>query len=196
MVREIIENENGCAAHPYDDPAVICGNGVGGLEIASELKAQGRTLSHCFCAISGGGLMAGHAVALAEEFPSAQLIGVEPSGANDFQISLAKGERTRLDETHSICDGLLSYDVGQHNWPILRSLLSSSVCVEDKATCEAMAWLYQHHGLRCEPSGAIAIAALLSNQISIDGDGDVALVMSGRNVDEPLFQSCLATAGT
>ena len=190
MTQEINENEDGYAAHPYDDPAVICGNGVGGLEIAGALKAEGRTLSHFFCAISGGGLMAGHALALASEFPDAQIIGVEPAEANDFQLSFAKGQRTRIEQPKSICDGLLSYDVGVNNWPILQRTLTSTVTADDAATRRAIAWMYEHHGLRCEPSGAISIAAALERRISLEGDGDIVLVLSGRNVDENMFDEC------
>jgi len=193
LTREIHEQEHAFRAHPYDDPAVICGNGVGGLEIADHLRAEGRTLSHFFCAISGGGLMAGHLLSLADAFPAAHFIGVEPAGANDFQQSLAAGSRCRIERPASICDGLLSYDVGGHNWPILQRWVTSTVAVPDSATKEAMAWFYEHHGVRCEPSGAITIAAALrSGPASLEGDGDIVLILSGRNVDEDFFRQCLA----
>ena len=65
----------------------------------------------------------------------------------------------------SICDGLLSYDVGEQNWPILKKHLSHAVAVPDLETRQAMRWLYEQHGLRTEPSGAIAtLRPLLSGQ--------------------------------
>src|SRR5690606_14483197 len=106
MTREIAEREQAVQASPYDDPYVIAGNGVCGLEIARELQREGRGLSHFFCAVSGGGLMAGHALALAAAFPQARLIGVEPSEADDYRRSLAARKRTRLERPTSICDGL------------------------------------------------------------------------------------------
>lgn len=169
LTREIAENENAVQASPYDDNDVIAGNGVGGLEIVEELHRQGRTLSHFVCAISGGGLMAGHALAISDAFPKCKIIGVEPEGANDFNLSKAKGERVRIDRPASICDGLLSYDVGLHNWPILRDKVNESVCVSDQESCLAMQWIDQHHGLRTEPSGAITIAALLQRKINLEG---------------------------
>ncbi len=192
MVEQIIAEENGVPAHPYDDPAVIAGNGVGGLEISETLISHGRPLSHFFCAISGGGLMSGHAIAIQHAFPDARIIGVEPEGANDFQQSLLAGQRIRIDRPKSICDGLLSYDVGQHNWPILSTLLSHAVSASDLETQRAIRWLYQHHGVRSEPSGAITLAALLKqSQEELRGDGDIAIVISGRNVDDPLFAEAL-----
>ena len=133
--------------------------------------------------------MAGQALAIADGFPAARIIGVEPDGADDFRQSLAAGTRVRLDRPTSICDGLLSYDVGEHNWPILRRLVTGSLAVTDLATRRAMRWIYKQHGLRTEPSGAITVAALLSRQVNLTGEGDLVVVISGRNVDEDAFAS-------
>ena len=188
LTAEIVENQNGVQASPYDDPYVIAGNGVGGVEICEELQRVGRTVSHFFCQVSGGGLMAGHALAIVDCFPEAQIVGVEPSGANDFQQSLAADERIRLEKPTSICDGLLAYDVGEHNWPILRRDVSQVAVVEDVSTCLSMKWLYDNHGLKTEPSGAITTAAILHGDLDLSGDGDIVIVLSGRNVDESAFQ--------
>ena len=188
LTREIAEVENAVQASPYDDPHVIAGNGVGGMEIVEELQRHDRQLSHFVCAVSGGGLMAGHALSIAAGFPSARIVGVEPDTADDFRQSLAAGERIRLDQPHSICDGLLSYDVGEHNWPILKQKVTESVCVDDDKTREAMRWLDVNHGLRSEPSGAITIASLLCGKVDLDGEGDLVVVLSGRNVDPKQFR--------
>lgn len=192
LTREIAAGEGAVRASPYDDANVIAGNGVGGLEIVGELRRAGRGISHFFCQVSGGGLMAGHALAIADGFPKAMMIGVEPEGASDFYQSLAAGERVRNQRPTSICDGLLSYDVGEQNWPILKRHVSQAVCLPDLATLQAMKWLYDHHGLRTEPSGAIATAALLSGKVNLDGEGDLVVVVSGRNVDEEAFRNWIA----
>jgi threo-3-hydroxy-L-aspartate ammonia-lyase len=192
LTRKLAEEHRAIQASPYDDPDVIAGNGVGGLEIVDELRRQGRTLSHFFCQVSGGGLMAGHALAIADGFPSARIIGVEPEGADDFGQSLKAGERVRIDRPKSICDGLLSYDVGVHNWPILQKHLTEAVAVPDLETRQAMKWIYDRHGLRTEPSGAISLAAAMSGKIPLEGDGDVVIVISGRNVDEARFQEWIS----
>lgn len=188
LSREIAEKQGAIQASPYDDADVIAGNGVGGLEIVHELRRMGRDISHFVCPVSGGGLMAGHALAIADGFPSAQIIGVEPDGADDFCRSLAAGRRVRVERPVSICDGLLSYDVGEQNWPILRKHLSGAVTVPDQDTRQAMSWLYRHHGIRTEPSGAIATAVLLTGKIPLDDTGDLVVVVSGRNADEKQFQ--------
>ncbi len=188
LTRQIAEEEGGVQASPYDDPHVIAGNGVGGLEIVEELRRHGRSVSHFLCEVSGGGLMAGHALAIADGFPEAAIIGVEPENASDFAQSLAAGQRVRVDRPTSICDGLLSYDVGEHNWPILKQLVRAAVSVPDIDTRRAMKWIYERHGLRTEPSGAIAIAAALTGKVDLHGAGDVVVILSGRNVDEHRFR--------
>jgi threonine dehydratase len=192
LTKEIAEGEGAIQASPYDDPHVIAGNGVGGLEVVQELQRLGRGLSHFVCPVSGGGLMAGQALAIADGFPGAEIVGVEPAGADDFRQSLEQGRRVRIDKPTSICDGLLSYDVGEHNWPILQKLVKRSVALPDEATRQAMRWIYDRHGLRTEPSGAITIAAMLSGQIDCSGDGDIVLVVSGRNVDDEAFRNWIA----
>ncbi len=188
LTREIAEEEGAIQASPYDDRHVIAGNGVGGLEIVSELQGQGRTVSQFLCQVSGGGLMAGHALAMADAFPAAGIIAVEPESANDFCQSLAAGKRVRVDRPQSICDGLLSYDVGEQNWPILKQHVTAAVCVPDSETQQAMRWIYARHGLRTEPSGAITTAALLHGKVNIAGEGDIVVVVSGRNVDDDRFR--------
>jgi threonine dehydratase len=188
LTREIAEEEGAIQASPYDDADVIAGNGVGALEIVHELGGLGRGVSHFLCQVSGGGLMAGHALAIADGFPEAKIIGVEPQGADDFYQSLEACRRVRVERPESICDGLLAYDVGEHNWPILQQNVAQAVAVPDSATRQAMNWLYETHGLRTEPSGAITTAALLTGEISLDGEGDIVVILSGRNVDEKPFQ--------
>ncbi len=189
LTREITEREGAVQASPYDDLHVIAGNGVGALEVVRDLQREGRGVSHFVCPVSGGGLMAGQAIAITDGFPQARIVGVEPAGADDFCQSLAAGRRVRIERPASICDGLLSYDVGELNWPILKRLVNRAVALPDAATRDAMRWLYERHGLRTEPSGAIAVAALLSGQVDPTGDGDLVAVISGRNVDESAFQA-------
>ena len=192
ITQAIVVDEGGIQAYPYDHNDVISGNGVGALEIVEELKRQGRTVSHFLCPVSGGGLMSGQALAIADGFPEAEIIAVEPDTADDFARSLKAGKRTSLERPTSICDGLLSYDVGEYNWPILKEHINVAITVPDVQTRQAMKWLYENHGLRCEPSGAISLAAALSGHVNLDGDGDVVFVISGRNVDDDQFREWIS----
>ena len=136
--------------------------------------------------------MAGHPLAMADGFPEAEIIGVEPDGADNFRQSLVAGKRMRVERPKSICDGLLSYDVGEHNWPILLRHLTAAVAIPDDVTRQAMKWLYEKHGLRTEPSGAITTAAVLSGAVKPADEGDIVLVVSGRNADETSFRDWIA----
>jgi threonine dehydratase len=60
--------------------------------------------------------------------------------------------------------------------------------MHDGAPLQAMAWLYKTHGIRVEPSGAITTAALLQGKVDLSGTGDIVVVISGRNLDEDMFQ--------
>jgi threonine dehydratase len=193
LTREIAEVEGAVQASPYDDPHVIAGNGVGALEIVRDLKREERKISHFICPVSGGGLMAGQALAIADGFPAARIIGVEPAGADDFCRSLATGARVRIEHPKSICDGLLSYDVGEHNWPILKRLVGQAVAIPDDSTRGAMRWMYDKHGVHTEPSGAIGVSAVLGRKVDLSGDGDVVIVISGRNVDDDAFKAWIDT---
>jgi threonine dehydratase len=193
LTEKIAKETQAIQASPYDDPWVIAGNGVGGLEIVDTLKSQQRKLAKFYCQVSGGGLMAGHALSIADGFPDAEIVGVEPEGANDFALSLKANQRERLAKPTSICDGLLSYDVGAHNWPILSRYIRRCITMNDLETRRAMKWLYDRHGLKTEPSGAIALAAAMHdiNSGALDSgiEGDIVIVISGRNADEISFRN-------
>lgn len=98
LTRQLAGEENAVQASPYDDPHVIAGNGVGGLEIVDTMTRLQLNVSHFVCQVSGGGLMAGHALAIADGFPQARVIGVGPASVDDFSRSLQAGERVRIDK--------------------------------------------------------------------------------------------------
>jgi threonine dehydratase len=189
MTEEIAEHENAVMAHPYDSFDVIAGNAVGGLEIVTELTRLNRAIGEFVCPVSGGGLLAGLALVVKDAFAAATVTAVEPALANDFQQSLAAGKRTSIERPQSICDGLLTYDVGERNWPILQRHVDRCETLTDDEVRMAMRWIYDHHGLRTEPSGAIAVAALLQRRIDPRADGDVVAIISGRNIDETKFRA-------
>jgi threonine dehydratase len=194
MTLEISQSENAVIASPYDDIGVIAGNGVGGLEIIDALRRENRSLGCLVCPVSGGGLMAGLSLVLREQYPEAKIVAVEPEQANDFQRSLACGTRSTVEHPTSICDGLLSYSVGKHNWPILQRCVTQCDLFSDNEVRKAMKWLYDHHGIRTEPSGAISVAGLLKQGPCQTTDGDLVAVIGGRNVDDDCFIEHLIAA--
>lgn len=98
--------------------------------------------------------------------------------------------RVKFDLTRSFGAEIRTYDVGEHNWPILKQRVTQAACIPDLETQRAKRWIYLNHDLRTEPSGAIA--ALLLGKVNIAGEGDLVVVISGRNVDDNRFQEWIA----
>jgi len=168
---------------PFDDARIIAGQGTVGLEIAQTLSDV-TTVVVC---IGGGGLISGIATAVKALCPSARIVGVEPELAADAQESLRRGRIvswSAADVTRTICDGVRTQEIGGLNFAIISALVDEIVTVSDEAAVEAMRWLALEAKLLVEPTGALALAALRTGAVAVDGP--TVLVLSGGNVD-PAF---------
>ncbi|MDP6787767.1 MAG: threonine/serine dehydratase [Rhodospirillales bacterium] len=180
---------------PYDDPYVIAGQGTVGLELAAQAREAGVRLDAVLLPCGGGGLTAGSALALAEECPETELYGVEPAGFDDTARSLAAGERRTNDaRARSICDALQMPSPGEMTFAINVRLLTGGLVVDDDAAAAAMATAFSHFKVVAEPSGAVALAAMLEGIFPIKGK-TVAVVCSGGNVDAQAFRAALDRPG-
>lgn len=175
--------ESGAALiKPFDDPMVIAGQGTAGLEIAEEMSPD-----IVFVPASGGGLVSGVSIAL----PNARIIAVEPEGHNDIARSMAAGRIERnAPGIRSICDGLLTEQMGELPFAILRGRLSAAVAISDAAARRAMKFAFHHLKLVLEPSGAASLAAVLEGKMDLKGK-TIAVVASGGNVDAQTFVSAI-----
>ena len=167
---------------PFDHPDVVAGQATLGVEILEQRPDVETILSP----VSGGGLLAGISVAVAALKPSVRLIGVEPEGAAKLTAALAGGGPTTLAHTESIADGLLTLSVGRFTWPILSRVVREAARVSEEEIGDAVRFLHREAGLRVEPSGAVATAALLAGHVR--PAGPAVAVVSGGNVDPDLFQ--------
>ncbi len=168
---------------PFDDPFVIAGQGTAGLEIGEEISPD-----IVFVPASGGGLAAGVALAL----PRARIIAVEPQGHDDIARTLASGSIQRnAPGIRSICDGLLTEQMGELPYAIARARWERAVAVSDDAVRRAMKFAFRHLKIVLEPSGAASLAALLEGGVDVAGK-TVAIVASGGNVDVETFTEALA----
>jgi threonine dehydratase len=167
---------------PYDHPDVVAGQGTVGLEILE----QRPDVSTILVPVSGGGLISGISVAVGSLRPDVNLIGVEPAGAPKLSAALAAGAPQTLDHTQSIADGLLARSIGEFTFPILRRVVRTAVQVSEQHIAEAVRFLHHEAGLMSEPSGAVAVAALLAGLVR--PSGPTVAVLSGGNVDPDLYQ--------
>jgi threonine dehydratase len=172
---------------PYDDPLIIAGQGTIGLEILDEAPDADVIL----VPISGGGLIAGVALAVKSLSPRTRVIGVEPSGAADAQASLRTGRLVTWEETHSIADGLRATHVGALPFALIRRHVDDIVTVGDDEIRAAVLALHRHAKLVVEPSGATAFAAAMHGKLDLTGRRVVAL-LSGGNIDPALLAQWLA----
>ncbi|HET9230642.1 MAG TPA: threonine/serine dehydratase [Vitreimonas sp.] len=167
---------------PFDDPNVIAGQGTLGLEIAEEISPDILVVQG-----SGGGLSTGTALAL----PNAKVFVVEPVGHDDIARTLKAGSIQRnAPGIRSICDGLLTEQMGEITYAIARERFSGAVAVSDNEVRRAMRFAFRHLKLVLEPSGAAALAAALEGKVELK-DKTVAIVASGGNVDEETFMEAL-----
>jgi threonine dehydratase len=178
-----ISQESGASLiKPFDDPNVIAGQGTLGLEIGEEISPDVVVVQG-----SGGGLSAGVALAL----PKAQIFVVEPDGHDDIARTLKAGAIQRnAPGIRSICDGLLTEQMGEITYAIARERFSGAVSVSDDEVRRAMRFAFRHLKLVLEPSGAAALAAALEGKVTLAGK-TVAIVASGGNVDEVTFVEAL-----
>ena len=194
LARAEAERTGAALIPPYDDPRIIAGQGTCGLELAEDAAAMGLTPHAVLVPTSGGGLVAGCALAMQEMAPGCAVYAVEPEGRDDHQRSLTSGERQANGPGGSVlCDGLMSPIPGELTFAINRPRLAGALVVTDEAVLQAMAFAFLHLKLVVEPSGAVGLAALLSGVF--DGQNRVtAVVLSGGNVDPATFQRALALA--
>ncbi len=191
IAARIAQERGASLVPPYDHPQVIAGQGTVGLEICEELAAQSWAPDMVLVPASGGGLLAGIALAVKSRNPAARLIACEPAGFDDHVRSFASGLRERNDRlSGSICDALLAPTPGELTFPITQKLAREAVAVDDAEVRAAMAFAFRELKIVVEPGGAVALAALLAGKIASAGKNVVA-VLSGGNADPRTFAETL-----
>ena len=177
----------------FDDPDIIAGQGTVGLEIAEQAAEFGVTLDDVVVCTSGGGLVAGTALALQALSPATRVWTAEPEGHDDHRRSLASGRReSNPPGTRSICDALLAPEPGLLTFGINRRLLAGGLVAAESEVRSAIACAARTLKLVVEPGGAVALAAVLARRIETR-DRTIAVVLSGGNIDDALLGEVLAT---
>jgi len=172
---------------PYDDPAIIAGQGT----VALELLADAGRLEVLLVPLGGGGLLSGCALAATALSPGVRVFGVEPEAGDDWVRSWRADRIVSIAVPQTIADGQRTQAPGNLTWPIVRRLVTGIVTVSDDEIKHAMRFAFERLKLVLEPSGASALAALLSRKIDVRG-ARAGVVLSGGNVDATTFAACIA----
>jgi threonine dehydratase len=182
------DNPDAYIASAYDDPLVIEGNSSLGVELA----ALAREFDFVIAPVGGGGLTSGIVNGLRAGGGAAKIVGAEPLMANDAARSLRAGRIVENEtEPQTIADGARTVSVGQHNWTVLKDGLTKIVEVPEENIKEGLRLLFGLANLKSEPTGALAIGALLTEP-AFFRDKRVCCVISGGNVDPEVYRAILA----
>jgi threonine dehydratase len=166
---------------PYDDAAVVAGQGTIGLEIAADLAS----LAGVLVPVSGGGLIGGIATAVKALSPGTRVIGVEPELAADAAESFRTGQRVSWtpEQTYrTIADGLRTTSVGEIPWRQIQKYVDDIITVSEDEIRDGVRRLAADARLVAEPSGAVPFAAYLHHASELGVDGNVVAVVSGGNL--------------
>jgi threonine dehydratase len=175
--------------HPFNDPRVMAGQGT----VALELIAQAGDLDLLVVPVGGGGLISGCATAAAALCPGIDVIGVEPDASDDVARSLHSGRRERVVVAPTIADGQQTPTPGTLTWPVIQALVDAVLTVSDAEIIDAMRFCLERLKLVVEPSGATALAAVLSGRVDVAGQR-VGVVLSGGNVGVDALVAMLGPA--
>jgi threonine dehydratase len=192
IARDIAAKRGAVLVPPFDDPMIIAGQGTAGREIVEDLAAIGLKPEIVVVGASGGGLIAGIALAIKARVLAAKFYSAEPEGFDDTARSFRSGKRevnARMSGT--ICDALMTNTPGAITWEINRRLVGEGVTASDADVGRAVAFAFRELKLVVEPGGAIGLAALLARKLDIEGKVVVA-VLSGGNIDAELFHRLVA----
>jgi threo-3-hydroxy-L-aspartate ammonia-lyase len=172
---------------PFDDYAVMAGQGTLGLELAQDAEDLDRVL----VPVGGGGLAAGVATAVTGLQPGVAVFGVEPVAGGDTSASLRAGRRVDIGEPDTIADGLRASQPGELTFPINARLLADVVTVPEEAIVDTMRFCFARLKIVVEPSGAVALAALRTG--IVPAAGRTVVVLSGGNIAPADFAALVAS---
>jgi threonine dehydratase len=182
MAERLVREHGYVVVPPYDDEQIIAGQATCGLEIAEELADVDLVLAP----VSGGGLLSGVAAAVKQLRPGTKVFGVEPELAGDTAESFRAGKVVEWAAeltSRTMADGLRTQRVGRRNFAHIQAYVDGIVTVTEAEIRAAMRAIVGVTRLVPEPSGAVAVAALLFHGGELPEYGKAVAVVSGGNVD-------------
>jgi threo-3-hydroxy-L-aspartate ammonia-lyase len=187
VARKIATETNRVVVPPYDDYAIMAGQGTAALELFQDVPS----LDALITPVGGGGLLAGCATVARALIPGIQVFGAETNAANDTFLSFRKGERVTIPPPATIADGIRLTTPGALTFPILKERLTDVVLVSDDEVREAVRFLVLRAHVVAEPTGAVGAAAVLSGRLSLSKGARIGVVLSGGNIDPEMLVDIL-----
>ena len=178
FAREIAEREGRTLVPPYDDYFVIAGQGTCALEFFEDVSDLDALLTPC----GGGGLFAGASTVAKALRPEVRCFPVESELSDDTRQSFIKGERVSIPPPPTIADGMRTQSPGALTFPVLQRNAEDVLTVSEDEIVEAMRFMLFRMKILVEPTGAVAVAAVLFDKLPKDIKR-VGVVVSGGNVD-------------
>ncbi len=169
--------------HPFEDDEVIAGQGTCAIEILNECK----DIDTIVVPVGGGGLIAGVASYVKAVNPKIKIIGVSACGAPAMKNSYDNKKAEDTLSVRTIADGIAVRDTSKKTLDMILEGVDQFVSVDDEEIASAMLFLLERQKLVVEGAGAVGIAALLHNKIKFKKDENVAILLSGGNVDVTLL---------
>jgi threonine dehydratase len=179
--RTLEEEEGLVFIHPFDDPDVIAGQGTIAMEL---LRQHPKPIDAVFCAVGGGGLIAGIAVYLKRLRPEIRIIGVEAEGSDAMTQSLARGEPVELEQVGLFADGTAVKRVGDETFRLCQRHVDDMIVVSNDEICAAIKDVFEDTRAILEPAGAQALAGLKAYaQKAGLKDKTLVAIASGANMN-------------
>lgn len=179
---KLAEHEHLTFVHPFDDPAVIAGQGSIGLELLEQVP----DLQAVVVPIGGGGLISGIACALKESKPEIRVIGVQAARMPSMLEALRLHKPTAIATSPTIADGIAVRRAGEQTLPLIEKYVDDVVAVEEEEIASGILTLLEREKMLAEGAGAAAVAALLHQKTKLKNRKTVALVCGG-NIDVTLL---------
>ena len=178
VVSLVAEREGRVVVPSADHQDVVSGAAT----VAVELLDQVTGLDLIVVPVGGGGLAAGTCLAVSRSGSGCQVVGVEPRSGDDTLQSLERGVRVRIPPPRTVADGLRRRIPGPLTFPVIRRFVDRIVLVDDHEILSAMRCLRDRLGIRAEPSGACALAGVLSGRLDAPRGSRIGVVVSGGSI--------------
>ncbi len=193
LARQISVDEGRVLLHPFDDAIIVAGQAGAGLEAMEQMARLSLPMpQRVYCCVGGGGLIGGVSLAFHYLQPQTQVVAVEPDGYDGMGQSLSNEKITRVASGKTtICDALQATQPGEAPFAAARRAGIGHVSVGDAAVRRAMQLAFETLKLVLEPSGAVAIAALLEAGEAVR-DKTVLVYATGGNIAFADFNRVLA----